>query len=56
MTERRGGIKTPRNSNTNDGVAFHTDVADSRVDENSEDVNTTSDMLMRRDGTIVIFF
>ena len=56
VTERRGGIKTPRNSNTNDGVAFNTDVVDSRVDENSEHVNTISDMLMRKDGTTVNLF
>ena len=53
VTERRGGIKVQRSSNTNDDVAFHTDGVDSRIDEDGEHVNTTSDMLMRRDGTAV---
>ena len=56
VTERRGGIKAPRSSNTNDGVAFHTDGVESRVDKNDEHVNATSGTLMRRDGTAVKCF
>ena len=49
-------MKTPHSSVKNDGFVFHTDGDNVRSNEQSEHVNATSDVLLRKDGLAVECF